>query len=280
MASTIWKGHLTFGLVSIPIRVHAAARSERIHLNQLHRECHSRVRQPLYCPTCERMLDRGEIIKGYEYEKDQYVLVEEEEVKKIAPSSSTAMEILEFVRLSEVDPIYYDSSYLLVPEEAGRKAYFLLVETMEESGYAGIAKLVMHQREHTVILRPRQNGITLHTVYYENEIRQVEEYGQTDSIEVKAQEKKLAKQLIENLVGDFQPARYHDEYQKQLQGLVEAKREGREIAAAPEQKLAPVIDLMDALKKSLAQSEAVPRKPPVRAVETGRKRARRKAPAP
>ncbi len=281
MATSVWKGHLTFGLISVPLRLFAAARTERIHFNQLHKECHSRLRQPLFCPTCNRMIERSEIVKGYEYEKDQYVLVEEEELAAIKPSSTQTMEILEFVKLQEVDPLFYDSSYFAVPEEAGRKAYHLLVETMEESGFAAIAKLGMHQREYTVILRPREAGLTLHTMYYPNEIRQVAEYGKTDGVELKAQEKKLAQQLIASLAGDFQPQKYSDEYQERLKELVKKKLEGEEVAAAPQPKLAPVIDLMDALKKSLADREAAPKKPPARAVEArkeekpARKRSRR-----
>lgn len=266
MATTVWKGHLTFGLISIPIGLFSAARGERVSFNQLHKECHSRIRQPLFCPTCNRMVERSEVIKGYEHEKDQYVLVEEEELEKIAPPSARTMEIVEFVRLSEIDPLYYDTSYFVVPEDAGRKAYRLLVKTMEESGYAAIAKLLMHQREYTVIIRPRANGLTLHTMYYENEIRQIAEYGQTDGVGVKPQEVKLAQQLVESLATDFEPKKYRDEYQERLKALIEAKLQGREVAEAPKPQLAPIIDLMEALKKSLAGRQAVPKKPPARAV--------------
>src|ERR1051326_4032220 len=123
MATSVWKGYLTFGLISIPVRLFSAARTERISLNQLHDKCKSRIRQPLYCPTCERMVERSEIVKGYEYEKDQYVLVEDEEIKKSAPPSARTMEIQEFVELKDVDPLYYETSYFAVPEDPGRKAY-------------------------------------------------------------------------------------------------------------------------------------------------------------
>src|SRR3989454_10025504 len=162
MASTVWKGHLTFGLISIPIDLFSAARSERISFNQLHKECHTRLRQPLFCPNCNRMVERSEVMKGYEHEKDQYVLFTDEELEKIAPPSARTMEILEFVKLEEVDPLVFDASYFATPEEAGKKAYRLLFDAMEESGYAAIAKVCMHQREHTVIIRPRANGLTLH----------------------------------------------------------------------------------------------------------------------
>ncbi len=288
MAATVWKGHVTFGLISIPVQLFSAARGERISFNQLHQECHSRLRQPLFCPTCSRMVERSEVVKGYEHEKDQYVLVDGEELQKIAPPSARTMEILEFVPLSEVDPLFYETSYMALPEEAGRKAYHLLVETMEEAGYAAVAKLTMHQREYTVILRPRQKGLTLHTMYYANEIREVPGYGERNGTQVKAEERKLARQLIDSLVADFQPDKYRDEYQERLKEMIQAKLAGHEIAVAPQPQLAPVIDLMDALKKSLAQNQAAPKKPPAHAARAAaaaaepvavraEKRARRKS---
>lgn len=271
MATSVWKGYLTFGLISIPIRLFSAARSERISLNQLHNVCHSRIRMPLFCPTCNRQVERSEIVKGYEYEKDQYVLFNEEELDKIEPDTARTMEILEFVKLDEIDPLYYDASYYVTPEDEGKRAYRLLLEAMEESGYAAIAKLSMHQREHIVVIRPRANGMTLHTMFYTNEIRQVAEYGQPNSAaaEPKEQEKKLAAQLIESLAAKFEPEKYKDEYQESMRAMIAAKQQGKEIAEAPHPKLAPVIDLMEALKKSIAekaQPAAAAKKPPVRAV--------------
>ncbi len=266
MATSVWSGYLTFGLISVPLKLFSAARGDGIHFHQLHKECHTRVKQQLYCPTCERTIERSEIIKGYEYEKGQFALVEEEEVKKTAPASSRSMEILQFVDLAEVDPLYFDASYLAVPEEPGRKAYHLLVETMQESKRAAIAKLAMHQREYLVIVRPRENGLTLHTMYYADEIRKVDEYGQNGDVKTKPEELKLAKQLVESLAGDFEPEKYKDEYQERLQALIDAKLKGQEVAAAPEVQSSPVIDMMEALKKSLAARESIPMKPPLRAV--------------
>src|SRR6516164_883466 len=198
MATTVWKGHLTFGLISIPIRLSAAARGERISFNQLHKVCHSRLKQPLFCPVCNRNVERSEIVKGYEYEKDQYVLFTEEERDKIEPPSAHAMEILVIVKLSDMDPLYFDASYYISPEDAGAKAYQLLMNAMEDSGYGAIAKLTMHQREHIVIIRPGAKGMTLHTMFYTNEIRAAEA-APSDKIELKDQERKLAQQLIASL---------------------------------------------------------------------------------
>ena len=264
MATSVWKGYLTFGLISVPVRLFSAARTEHIAFNQLHKVCKTRVRQPLYCPTCERMVERSEIVKGYEYEKGQYVLVEDEEVKKIAPPSASTMEIQEFVNLADVDPLYLDASYYMVPEDAGRKAYQLLVKTMEESRRAAIAKLAMHQREYVVLVRPHDNGLTLHTMYFADEVRSLPEYGRQDEVKVKPEEIKLAKQLVESLAGDFDPKKYHDEYKEQLKALLDAKLRGQEVTVAAQPQLAPVIDMMEALKASLAARPAPPSKPPAR----------------
>ena len=270
MATSVWKGYLTFGLISIPIRLFSAARTERISLNQLHNVCKTRIRMPLYCPQCERQVPRNEIVKGYEYEKDQYVLFDEAELDKIEPQSARAMEILEFVKVDEIDPLYFDASYYVTPEDEGKKAYQLLFKAMEESGYAAIAKLSMHQREHIVVVRPRAKGMTLHTMFYTNEIREVAEYGKVDSSsEPKPAEKKLAEQLIESLAAPFEPDKYKDQYQESMKAMIGAKQQGLEIAEAPHPKLAPVIDLMEALKKSIAEKQPTTsggKKPPVRAV--------------
>jgi DNA end-binding protein Ku len=270
MATSVWKGYLTFGLISIPIRLFSAARTERIGLNQLHNVCKTRIRMPLYCPQCDRQVPLNEIVKGYEYEKDQYVLFDEQELDKIEPQSARAMEILEFVKVDEIDPLYFDASYYVTPEDEGRKAYQLLLDAMEESGYAAIAKLTMHQREHIVVVRPRTKGMTLHTMFYTNEIREVAEYGKIDAAsEPKPAEKKLAEQLIESLAAPFEPNKYKDNYMESMRAMIDAKQQGQEIAEAPHPKLAPVIDLMEALKKSIAEktpTTAGGKKPPVRAV--------------
>jgi DNA end-binding protein Ku len=268
VATSVWKGYLTFGLISIPIRLFSAARSERVGLNQLHSVCKTRIRMPLFCPHCERQVERSEIVKGYEYEKDQYVLFSEDELDKIEPESARTMEILEFVKVDEIDPLYFDASYYVTPEEEGKKAYQLLLEAMETSGYAAIAKLTMHQREHIVVVRPRAKGMTLHTMYYTNEIREVAEYGRTDSgAHPKDAEKKLATQLIESLAAPFEPDKYKDQYMESMKNMIEAKRQGHEIAEVAHPKLAPVIDLMDALKKSIAEKQPGAKKPPVRVVQ-------------
>jgi len=273
MATSVWKGFLSFGLISIPIRLFSASRCERIGLNQLHKPCHTRIKMPLFCPSCNRMVERSEIVKGYEYEKDQYVLFNEEELDKIEPESARTMEILEFVKVEEVDPLYYDASYYVTPEDEGKKAYQLLMEAMEQTEYCAIAKLTMHQREHIVIIRPRGDGLTLHTMFYQNEIREVAEYGQKNTTELKDAEKKLATQLIESLAAKFEPQKYRDEYQESMKAMIQAKQQGQEVAEVAHPTRAPVIDLMEALKKSLEKpaAAAATKKPPVRAVPAAAK---------
>ncbi|MGB7024005.1 MAG: Ku protein, partial [Candidatus Acidiferrales bacterium] len=160
MAFSTWKGFITFGLLSIPIRLYAAARASRMQLHQLHSVCHTRLRQPLFCRTCNKIVDRSEVVKGYEYEDGKYVLIDPAEIKKIAPQSAHSMEILAFVKESAIDPLFFDSSFFAVPEEQGRKAYQLLLRTLESTKRVGIAKVAMHQREYTVFIRPYDHGLT------------------------------------------------------------------------------------------------------------------------
>jgi DNA end-binding protein Ku len=267
MAAASWKGFLSFGLITIPIRLSPAARTERISFNQLHKVCHTRIKQPLYCPVCQRNVERNEIEKGYEYEKDQYLLFSEDEIKAMEPDSSQTMEILEFVKMNEVDPLYFDASYYVAPEDVGVRAYHLLVEAMLESGYAGIAKVTMYGRENIVIIRAQKNGLTLHTMFYTNEIRQPAEMGSaSDKSAIKDQERTLAKQLIQNLANPFEPAKYQDSYQENLRNMIDAKAKGQKITAVPRASKAPVVDLMEALKKSLAKPAAAPPRPALRSV--------------
>ena len=251
MASAVWKGMIRFGLVSVPVRLYVAARSKRIYLHQLHKDCHTRLKQPLFCPTCNRIVDRSEVIKGYEYETGQYVFVDADEIKEITPPSSRTMDILAFVDTDKVDPIYFDSSFLVMPDADAAKPYALLVRALKDTNKMAIAKLTMHQREYTVFIRFRNNGLTLHTTYYANEINSVAGYGEQD-VSLKPQEIKLAEQLVETLSAPFKPEQYHDEFQERLRALVEAKAHGRGIVKAPAPKRAPVVDIMQALKQSLA----------------------------
>jgi DNA end-binding protein Ku len=178
------------------------------------------------------------------------------------------MEIVEFVKAEGIDPIYFDASYFMAPEDAGKKAYHLLFETMRKSGYSAIAKIAMHQREFTVVVRPHSGGLLLHTMFYPEEVREVPEFRQDRSVTVKPQEVELAEKLVEGLAAEFDPSKYHDDYQNRVMQMIEAKRDGLAVGAEPPRKRAPVIDLMQALQKSLGD---LPRKPAAKAAETQEK---------
>jgi DNA end-binding protein Ku len=252
MAASVWKGHLIFGMVSFPIRLFSAARSETISFNMLHKDDHSRIKQMTYCQLEDKPIPRSETVKGYEYEKDHYVVIDDEDIKKVAPRTAKVMEILEFVKADQVDPIYLESSYYVAPDEGGEKAYALLFTALKDSGYYGVAKVAMHNREHIIVLRPGAKGILSHTMYYQDEIRQVEEF-RTDTSLVKEKELAMAKMLISSLEENFEPQKYHDSYRDNLKKMIEDKIEGRKVVETPSEHFAPVIDIMEALKKSLAE---------------------------
>ncbi|HUP03592.1 MAG TPA: Ku protein [Bryobacteraceae bacterium] len=252
MASSVWKGHLTFGLVSFPVRLFSAARSETISFNLLHKHDHSRIKQVTYCQAEEKPIPRSELVKGYEYEKDHYVEIEDEDIKKVAPKTAKVMEILEFVKADQVDPLYLESSYYVAPEEGGEKPYALLFQALKESQFYALAKVAMHNREHIIVLRPGSKGILSHTMFYQDEIRQVDEF-RTDTSLVKEKELAMAKMLISSLEAEFEPQKYHDGYRASLRKMIEDKVEGRSVVETPAPHVAPVIDIMEALKKSLAE---------------------------
>ena len=256
MATSVWKGHLTFGLVSLPVRLFTAARSESLSFNQLHKQDNSRIKQVIYCQTEDKPIPRDEIVKGYEYEKGKYVVIEDEDIKKVAPKTAKVMEIQEFVKAGDVDPVYLESSYYMAPDEGGEKPYALLFEALKETKYYAVAKIAMHNREHIVIVRPGERGMVLHTMYYADEVRRTEEF-RTDTTKVSEREMNLAKMLVESLAAEFEPEKYHDTYRDNLRKMIDAKVEGHKVVETPETHIAPVIDIMEALKKSL---EA--RKPP------------------
>lgn len=295
MASTVWRGHISFGLISIPVRLFRAARAERVKLRQLYRvptavsaktpptvtpiERNGGIRpfeeqpgpevgesEPELAPIRRAAVSEGDrepipeqdIEKGYEFEKGRFVAIGAEELKAIAPKTTTEMEILEFVKLQEVDPVYFETSYYVRPEEAGEKPYSLLYRALQETGLVAVARFAMHGREHIVILRPGGRGILCHTMYFNSEIRADEEYRTDASIVVK-KELDLAKQLIHSLAVSFEPAKYTDAYRDQLEAMIAAKVEGREIVAVkPKATASPVVDISDALRKSLAAVKKPP----------------------
>jgi DNA end-binding protein Ku len=245
----------------MPVRLYSGARGTSISFHMLHREDLSRVKQQLICSADNRVLERGDIVKGYEYRKGEYVVIEPEEIKKIEPKTAKAMEIVQFVKASEIDPLYLESSYSMTPEEGGRRPYALLSRAMADNNYYAIAKLTMHNREYTVCLRPYRGGLMLHTMFYQDEVRALESF-ESEGVEIREAELKIANQLIEALADSFDPARFHDTFQENLKALIKARLEGRQVTAIETPKPAPVVDLLAALKQSLAQMGE--KKPPAR----------------
>ncbi len=276
---SIGSGAISFGLVSIPIKLYSAASSQSISFNLLHAKCGNRIRQQRFCPVCDEVVEREGLVKGYEFAKDQYVRLTDEEIKALEGEASQAIEIAEFVPLAQVDPIYFEKTYYLGPDKGGEKAYRLLADAMAESGKVALAKFVMRGKENLVLVRSAKNGLMLHTMYFADEVRSFEDIGKGESAKITGAETQLALRLIEELSNDeFNPERYQDEYRQRVLDLINKKAEGKEITIveAPAQR-AQVIDLVAALKESLGKQTPREKKPAVRAKSTepekGRKRA-------
>lgn len=253
MPATVWKGYISFGLVSFPVRLSAAARPETAHFHMLHEKDLSRVKEVFYCAEEEKPLDRQEIVKGYEYEKGKYVVVTQDDLEKIAPPTARVMEIIQFVKSAEVDPIFLEKSYYVAPDEDVSKPYSLLAQSMRTTGYDAIAKVAMHGREHIVIIRATRDGLVLHTMYFVDELHEANKVPSTQK-DFNKRELELSEKLIQTLAAPFQPKEFHDQYRENVAEMIERKRKGQKIKAAPRTKVAPVVSIMDALKKSLAQT--------------------------
>lgn len=255
MASTVWKGYFSFGLISVPIRLYAAARESHVSFHQIHAVCGTRIKQQVYCPHCERVVERSELAKGYPIEGGGNVQVTNEELRSLEPESSETMEIVQFVKLDEVDPLYFQTSYYTVAEKPGERAYSLIFQGMGHLKLGAIAKITLHQREQIAMLRPYDKGIVLHTLYYPEEVREVAEFADQESVKVLKTEVELAEQFMKQLAAKFDPSQFKDEYQNKVEELVERKAAGAEIEAERPHKKPPakVIDLMEALKASMAR---------------------------
>lgn len=246
----VWKGFISFGLVSFPVRLFAAARAESVHFHMLHKKDLSRVKSVWYCAEENKPIERSEIVKGYETDKNDYVVVADDELKKIAPPTATTMEIIQFVRSDEVDPIFFESSYYVAPEDKTAKPYSLFIAALTQTGHHAIAKIAMHNREHVVLIRPAEGGLVLHTLYYEGELNK-DNKGEGAKSTYSEKELDLAKSLVEHLAAPFKPEEFSDSYRENVERLIEQKQKGRKVTAFRQPKPAPVTDLMEALKRSL-----------------------------
>lgn len=253
MPATVWKGYISFGLVSFPVRLSAAARPETVHFHMLHEKDLSRVKEVFYCAQEDKALDRNEIVKGYEYEKGKYVVVTPEELEKIAPPTAQVMEIVQFVRSSEIDPIFLEKSYYVAPEQEVSKPYSLLAHSMALTGYDAIAKVAMHGREHVVVIRATKDGLVLHTMYFLDELHETNRV-KVDKKDFSKRELELSQKLIDTLAAPFNPAQFHDEYRENVEQMIERKRKGQKIKAPAHHRVTPVVSIMEALQKSLKAS--------------------------
>ena len=277
-ARAIGSGTISFGLVNIPVKVYAATESAaHISFNQLHDKCHSRLRQQMYCPVDDEVVPRDHIVKGYEFAKDQYVLFTPEELKAIEDESTKQMEITEFVPLSAVDPLYFEAGYFLGPDKGAERPYRLLAKALDESQHAAVARYANRGREDLVLIRPRDGGLVMEQLRYADELRNQADVP-VGTGEVKGAELQLARQLVSQLSSEtFDASKYEDRYRKRLQEIIDAKIKGEPVTiSTPEAPSPQVIDLMEALKASLAKRGGVPasketpdvvaeRKPPKRA---------------
>ena len=274
-AHSIGSGTISFGLVAIPIRLYTAAVSAGVSFHLLHTTCGTRIRQQTYCPVDHAVVERGELVKGYEVAKDHYVPVTEEELQALAGAASTVIAIREFVPLPRVDPIYFERTYYLGPAKGGAKAYRLLAQAMATTGRVALATFVMRGKERLVLIRPAPHGLLLHTMYFANEVRDFGEIDTGETVPITAAELELAVRLIDELShAEFTPEQYRDDYRRRILDLVTLKGEGKAVTAGrPEVPRIRVIDLMDALTQSLAQRVApaatpgappapMPKKPP------------------
>ena len=276
---SIGSGTITFGLVSIPVKLYPAASSQSASFNMLHAKCGNRIRQQRFCPVCNEVVERDGLIKGYEFAKDQYVTVTDEELKALEGEASRAIEISEFVPLSKVDPIYFEKSYYLGPDKGGEKAYRLLSDAMTQAGKVALAKFVLRGKENLVLVRAAQKGLMLHTMYFADEVRNFDEISKGESAKITGAETNLALRLIDELSNEqFSPEQYEDEYRQRVMELINSKAEGKEITVVePQVQRAQVIDLMDALKESLGKKFTKEKKPAVRAKSTESEKIKKRA---
>jgi len=262
-------GLLSFGLVSIPVQLHTATKDQRIAFNLLHVKCGSRVQNRYYCPVCNVTVERDDRVRGYELAKDEYVQFTDAELESLETESSNNIELKEFIPLSKIDPVYFENAYYVGAGEGGEKPYRLLADALAKSNRAAIAQLVTRGKEQLVLIRPYENGLIMHSLYYANEVRNFADIAKGENTKLSDKEIELGASLIENMSDGFNPEKYHDDYRERVQAMLEEKSKGGEITVtAPE---APhrgqIIDLMQALKQSIEKA-----KPKQKAAPAERKR--------
>jgi DNA end-binding protein Ku len=276
----MWKGAISFGLVTIPVSVYPATEEKTLRFNQLHDEDGGRIRMKRTCSIDGEEVGYEHIVKGYEYEKDRYVILTDDDFDMVPVESSRAIDIQQFVELDEIDPMYYKKSYFLVPEETGARAYALLREALNRAGKVGIAKVSFRDKEHLAALRFRDEAFVLETMYWPDELREADFGGVDVNANVRDNELDMAQTLIDNLTADWDPGQFKDEYREGLLRIVEAKINGEEIEVVEAEPAAKVVDLMEALKASVAAAKQPEAKPAPSKKKTAAKKTSAKKPAP
>ncbi|TCP69107.1 DNA end-binding protein Ku [Baia soyae] len=249
---TMWKGSISFGLVNIPIKMFAATEEKNVKFRYLHSKCQTPIQTVRTCPQCQQEVPWGEVVKGFEYADGKFVVMDEEEMAGLLPDANKAIEILDFVDLDQIDPIYFQKTYYLGSQDQNNKAYALLREALKESNKIGVAQITIRSKRSLAVIRVYQNCLVMETVHYPDEVRDVSMVpGVPEAMELPEKELQMAKQLIENLTTDFNPEQYHDEYRQAMQNAIEQKITGQEVVEAPARRPEKVIDLMEALRASL-----------------------------
>jgi DNA end-binding protein Ku len=255
MARSIWTGAISFGLVTVPVKLYSAVSKKTVRFHQLHESTGARIQQKRVDPTTGEEVPYDEIVKGYEITPDRYVLIEPDDLEKLDPKKTRTIEIFEFVSLDDIDPIFYDHPYYLAPGPGGAKPYRLLLDAMRETNRVAIAKVVIRSKESLVAIRPMGDALQMATMLFADEIvdpSRIDELSEGEGVETTQRELDIAKQLVDSLAGEFEPEKYHDEYREAVLQLIEQKAEGKEIAVQPQvEESEPVPDLMSALKASL-----------------------------
>lgn len=259
---TVWKGAISFGLVHVPVKMFSATEDKDIAMKMIHRKCGSNLSYIRKCPTCEEEVEWDDIVKGYEYEKGRYVLFEKDELEQLSGEATKTITILDFVALEEIDPIYFQKTYYLSPDQAGGNAYNLLMEAMRQSGRIGIAKISIRSKSSLAAIRIIDDCLAMETIFYPDEIRPVNQVpGLPESVNVNEKELMMARMLIEQLSTPFEPAKYTDDYRVKLMDLIQHKIAGEEVSFAPEAQKTNVLDLMAALQASLEAVKLPPNAP-------------------
>jgi DNA end-binding protein Ku len=262
---TIWKGSISFGLVNIPIKLHAATEDKDVKLRNLHKECHSPIKYEKTCPVCDKEVKNEDIVKAYEYTKGKFVILEEEDLEALRKENEDkAVEIIDFVKMSEIDPIYYQRSYFMSPNESGSKAYSLLRKALEESHKVGIAKIMIRAKEQLAVIRVYDNTLVMETIHFPDEVRKtVDVPNVPEEDKVTDKELQTAIMLIDQLTTEFEPDKYKDDYRTALLGLIAAKRTGKELVTPTEKEpVSNVTDLMAALQASIDRTKPEKKKEP------------------